>query len=174
MKFTTKKIVLAGLMAAMVTIGTMIIQVPTPTKGYIHIGDSLVYLSGLLLGPVLGSLAAGLGSMISDLLSGYAVYAVPTFIIKALDAFIVGFIYYRFTKPEISIASKTLTYVFSVLAGGFVMVSGYLLFESFLYGFIPATAGIVGNIIQAIGGGILGYPLFIALEKAGLMKFIEK
>ncbi|BEP29696.1 ECF transporter S component [Helicovermis profundi] len=173
MKFTTKKIVLAGVMAAMVTIGTMLIHVPTPTKGYIHIGDSLVYLAGILLGPVLGSLAAGLGSMISDLLLGYAVYAVPTFIIKALDAFVVGYLYLKLSKNKTSVTEKSFSYIISFVAGGAVMVLGYLAFETFLYGFIPATAGVVSNTIQAIGGGILGYPLLIALEKTDLRKYIE-
>lgn len=174
MKITTKKLVAAGLMAALITVGTMIISVPTPTKGYIHIGDSLVYLSGILLGPVIGGLAAGIGSLLSDLFLGYAVYAVPTFIIKALDAVVVGTIYLKFTNEESSLTKKMASYILAFVFGGAIMAFGYLIFESFLYGFLPATAGLAGNIVQAIGGGIIGFPLLVALEKAGLRKLIEK
>jgi len=78
MKKNLIHLILAGLFAAMVTVGTLLIQVPTPTKGYIHIGDTLVYLSGILLGPVYGFLAAAFGSFLADFFSGYLIYAVPT------------------------------------------------------------------------------------------------
>ena len=69
--YKTRIIILAALMAALTCIGTMIIKVPTPTNGYIHPGDGFVLLSGLLLGPIYGSLAAGIGSALSDLITGY-------------------------------------------------------------------------------------------------------
>lgn len=79
-----KKIVTAALLAAMTCIATMIIKVPTPTMGYIHLGDGFVLLCGVILGPVTGGLAAGIGSMFSDIFSGYVSWAPATFIIKAL------------------------------------------------------------------------------------------
>ena len=72
----TKKLILSALMAALTCVGTMIIKVPTPTMGYIHPGDGFVLLSGLLLGPLWGALAAGLGSALSDLIGGYFTSAV--------------------------------------------------------------------------------------------------
>jgi uncharacterized membrane protein len=74
-KLKTKQLAIAGLMAALTMIGTMIIQIPTPTKGYLHLGDSLVYLSGILLGPLVGALAAGIGSTLADVFSGHGIYA---------------------------------------------------------------------------------------------------
>ena len=46
----TKKLIFAALFAALTCVATMIIKVPTPTMGYIHPGDSIVLLSGFLLG----------------------------------------------------------------------------------------------------------------------------
>ena len=71
----TKKLIFAALFAALTCVATMIIKVPTPTMGYIHPGDSIVLLSGFLLGPLYGGLAAGIGSMFSDLFGGYFSYA---------------------------------------------------------------------------------------------------
>ncbi len=49
----TKKMVTAALLAAFTCIATMIIKIPTPTFGYIHLGDGLVLLCGIILGPEL-------------------------------------------------------------------------------------------------------------------------
>lgn len=67
-----RKLVLAALLAALTAVATMIIRIPTPTQGYIHLGDGMVLICGILLGPGLGALAAGIGSMMADLIGGYA------------------------------------------------------------------------------------------------------
>ena len=56
-----KKLTLAGVFSALTAIFTLLIQIPSPTKGYINTGDVLVNLSAWVLGPVYGSAAAGLG-----------------------------------------------------------------------------------------------------------------
>ena len=76
----TLRIVLTALMAAMACVATMVIKIPIPaTGGYINLGDSIVLLSGVVLGPVYGGLAAGLGSALADLRGGYGVFAPATF-----------------------------------------------------------------------------------------------
>ena len=60
-----RKLVLAALLAALTAVATMIIRIPTPTQGYIHLGDGMVLICGILLGPGLGALAAGIGSILS-------------------------------------------------------------------------------------------------------------
>ena len=67
---STKKLVIGALMAALTCIATMIIKIPTPTLGYIHLGDGLVLLCGIVLGPLGGALSAGIGSMFADIFSG--------------------------------------------------------------------------------------------------------
>ena len=63
-----KKTVMAALFAALACVATMSIRIPTPgTGGYIHPGDAVVILSGIVLGPVWGLLAAGIGSAMADL-----------------------------------------------------------------------------------------------------------
>ena len=71
MNYTTKKLVIAALMTAFTCIATMVIKISTPTFGYIHLGDGMVLLSGIVLGPAAGALAAGAGSMLSVLGAGY-------------------------------------------------------------------------------------------------------
>ena len=91
MKSNTKKIVMAALMAALACVATMIIKVPSPLKGYLNLGDCVVLTTGWMLSPIYGFLAAGLGSALADLFSGYVVYAPATFLIKGCMALIAYF-----------------------------------------------------------------------------------
>ena len=138
-----KFVALTGIMAALTAVATMIIQIPTPqTRGYINLGDTMVMLSGMLFGPVVGFLAGGLGSAAADLLSGYAHWAPFTLIIKGTEGAVVGLAYRR---------SSFFLLVATVIAG-FIMVAGYFTVEVFLYGFGGALAELPGNTFQAISG----------------------
>ena len=82
--FSLYDIVMIGLMAAVVFVVTMFlsIRIPTPTgTTMIKLANAFVLLCGLLLGPVRGGLAAGIGSMIFDLMTPeYAPEAWITFL----------------------------------------------------------------------------------------------
>ena len=84
------KLVRASLFAALCTIMTLVIQVPSPMQGYVNLGDCAVLLSAWVLGPWYGGAAAGVGSMLADLLSGYAHYAPGTFAVKLAMAVAAG------------------------------------------------------------------------------------
>lgn len=163
-----RNLVLAGLLAALVLIGTMLVEIPAPTRGYIHLGDSIVYLCGILLGPLTGGISAAIGSTLADLFSGFAVYAPATFVIKFLDAALVGSLYSTLSKKSDTLLGNIGAFTMAVLVGGIVMVGGYLLFETVLYGFAVAVLNVPFNITQAVGGGILAAPLLTALQKLGL------
>lgn len=86
-----KCLVYTALMTALVFVATFTIKVPVPfTNGYIHPGDSMVFLAGLLLGPFYGAFAAGIGSALADLIAGYTFWMIPTLLIKGLMGFVVG------------------------------------------------------------------------------------
>ena len=46
-----------------------------------------------------------------------------------------------------------------------VMVSGYYVFEGFLYGFMPAVVNIPANAVQGVAGVIIGVILIKVFEK---------
>ena len=96
MNSNLKKIIMTALFAALACVATMSIRIPTPgTGGYIHPGDAIVILAGIILGPVYGMLAGGIGSALSDLIGGYFVYVPITLVIKGLVALVSGLIYQR-------------------------------------------------------------------------------
>ena len=93
MNTRTKKIVMAALMAALACVATMIIKIPSPLKGYLNLGDCIVLVSGWMLSPTYGFLAAGLGSALADVFSGYVTYAPATFVIKGVMALVAFYSY---------------------------------------------------------------------------------
>lgn len=159
-----KKIAAASMLAALCCVATMIVQIPSPTQGYLHLGDAVVLLSGWLLGPFWGAIAAGLGSMLADIFSGYALYAPATFLIKASVA-AMGWLLFHILSgimekhPLISLALS------SVLAE-FLMVLGYFVFEALFVGYgWGAVVGVPANVIQALFGVIVGTVLMYMLER---------
>lgn len=164
MKITTKTIAIGGIFAAMIALGTLVIRIPTPTGGYIHIGDSLVYLSGLLLGPVLGAVVSGLGSAIADLF-GYVEYAPATLVIKAVDAFLTAVIFITIQKQLKGTVGSIIAYCLAVIVGGLTMVGGYFFYEMMLKGYAYALSSVSFNVVQAFGGAIVAFPVLLALEK---------
>ncbi|MDD3168327.1 MAG: ECF transporter S component, partial [Eubacteriales bacterium] len=82
-KEKTTKIIVAGLMMAMIVVATILIIIPVPFgNGYIHLGDAIIFLSVLILGWEYGAVAAGVGSALADILVGYAIWAPWTLFIK--------------------------------------------------------------------------------------------
>lgn len=163
METKTKKLVTAALFAALACVATMIIKFPSPLKGYLNIGDCIVLLCGWMLSPVYGFVAAGLGSGLADLLSGYLVYAPATFIIKGLMALIAR---YTFKLIRKSLGHNLPARIVSGILAEIIMVLGYYVFEGFMYGFIASAVNIPANAIQGIVGLILGTILIKAFEKS--------
>lgn len=168
MNYKTKKIVLNGLMTALVCIATMVIQVPTPgTNGYVNVGDAVIFITSILFGPLAGMLAGGVGSALADLLSGYPHWALFTLIIKGLEGYLVGIIVNK---------SNTISRnIFSISIGIVVMVIGYFLTGAILKGsFIVSAASIPSNIVQGIVSMIIAVPLALSLKNVEYIKSFNK
>lgn len=162
MNTKTKKIVMAALMAALACVATMIIKIPSPLKGYLNLGDCIVLMAGWLLSPTYGFLAAGLGSALADVFSGYVTYAPATFIIKGLMALIAFYGFKLLNKKIGNLPSR----IISGIVAEIVMILGYFVFEGFLYGFIPSAVNIPANGVQGIAGLIIGVILIKVFEKS--------
>lgn len=152
---SVKKLTFTGLMAALVCVLTMFPHIPIPAgSGYIHLGDGVILLAVMLLGP-LAIPAAAIGSMLADLFSGFALYAPATFVIKGLVALIAWLMYRRG-----SIARTVLAFVLAEAA----MVAGYFAFEWFVAREY-AVVDILGNTIQGVSGVALGVAFTYAVPQ---------
>lgn len=162
MNKNTKKIVMAALFAALTCVATMIIKIPSPLKGYINLGDCIVLLSAWMLSPAYGFLAAGLGSALADVFSGYITYAPATFVIKGLMA-LIAFFGFKLLHNKIG---KFASRIVSGILAEIIMVAGYFIFEGLLYGFAPSIVNIPPNCVQGIAGIIIGVALVVVVEKS--------
>ena len=161
MNTRTKKIVMAAMLAALACVATMIIKIPSPLKGYLNLGDCIVLVAGWMLSPMYGFLAAGLGSALADLFSGYVTYAPATFVIKGLMA-LIAFYGYKLLHNKIgNLPSRIITGILAEI----MMILGYFAFEGFLYGFVPSLVNIPANGVQGIAGLIIGVILIKIFEK---------
>lgn len=157
----TKKIVMAAMIAALCCVATMIIKIPSPLKGYLNLGDCVVLLSGWLLPPVYGFAAAGIGSALADLFSGYVIYAPATFIIKGVMAIIAHFCF----KGIHNKLGNNISRIIGGTLAEIAMVVGYFVFEGFMYGFAPSVVNIPANAIQGVAGLVIGIILVKMFEK---------
>ena len=156
MKSSSKatEITYTALMAAIVCLSTFLVRIPVPaTAGYIHFGDAFVLLSGIFPGMWYGALAAGTGSCLADIFSGYALYSPASFVIKASCALIVSLIYKKMTTRIPSPSKRLLT---GSILSAMIVTGGYLIFELPLYG-KAAFLEIPMNLIQS--GASIGISL---------------
>jgi len=151
------QIPLIPLMAALVTVGTLIIRVPNPMGGYFNVGDVMIFVCALTLNPIIGGFAGGVGSAIADII-GFPVFAIPTLIIKGLEGFLAGLI----TNKK-----NVFRDVLAVVVAGSEMIIGYFLVELYVlqWGLGGALAEVPGNIAQIVIGGIVGIPIALVLRR---------
>ena len=155
--FKASMIPLIAIMTALTTVMTMLVKLPTPTRGSLNLSDAMIFFSAYAFGPWVGGVIGGLGPALSDLLSGYPQWAVFTFIIDGLQAVLVGLIVRKF-RPANMIAG-------SVIAGVW-KVFGYFIAGGILSGWGPALGEVAGNAGQMAVGLIIAYALFAAVRKA--------
>ena len=150
-KIPTKKLVLTALFTALTMVATMFIRIPLPL-GYVNLGDAFVLLSVFILGPILGTVAAGVGSTIADLF-GYITYAPGTLIIKTAMAIIAYLLYAIILKAT---KKSLLAEIVGSVVGAIVMTFGYFIYETLF--FSTATVAIVNvpwNLLQGAIGVVI-------------------
>ena len=166
---TTQRIVISSMLAALACVATMIIKLPSPLGGYINLGDCIVLLCGWVLGPVYAFMAAGMGSALADIFSGYALYAPATFVIKGLMALLAYAIFACLSKKIKPFSARLI----GAIAAEITMIGGYLVFEGFIYGFAPSLVNIPANAVQGVAGIIIGMALITLFEKQNILKMLK-
>ena len=162
---TSRVAVLAygGMLAALIFVATYFFKLPVSiTQGYIHLGDGFILLGAALLGWA-SVPAAAVGSMLADLLGGYTLYILPTFVIKGLVA-AAAVCAVRGKKPY------WLT-VLMLTAAELVMVAGYFVTEWLIlgYGLAAAAGAVVPNLVQGLSGVVVGAVLIPLMKRVKIM-----
>lgn len=88
-----RNLVYTAMLIALCCVATLVIKIPTVTGGYLNAGDIVVVLAALLAGPLYGGVAAGFGSGLADVISGYMSYAPGTLVVKGCAAVVAALIF---------------------------------------------------------------------------------
>ncbi len=133
------KLTRIALLTSLTAVVTMAVNIPLPhVKGYINIGDSIILLTGLLLGPGAGAVVGGIGSALADLILGYPHWAGWTLVIKGIEGFTAGRLAGRAPLGAVAAAAA--------------MAVGYFIAGSIMYGSVgPALAQLPFDLLQ---GGV--------------------
>ena len=164
----TKTYVLTALFAGLIFFVTAYaLHIPTPaTGGYIHLGDAFVYLAASILPAPLAVAAAGIGEALSDIMTGGAAYALPTFIIKSLMALC-------FSSAGSRIISKR--NITASVAAGAICVAGYYVTEAIMYhSFITPAVEIPANLVQASASAVIYLFIGKAFDKINVKSRIAR
>lgn len=164
---TTKTYVMTALFAALIFLVTAyILHIPTPaTGGYIHLGDSFLYLAASILPTPFAVVAGGIGEALSDALTGSVIYALPTLIIKS--AMVLCFS---------SVGKKIVTKrnILAAVAAGVICIVGYYLTEAVIYqNFLSPLVEIPANLIQAGASAVIYLFVGNALDRLSMKERIS-
>lgn len=144
------RLVLLAMFTAAIALATAYLAFPTGLGGYVNLGDGIIFMGAMLMGPA-GAISAGVGSALADIIGGYTLYAPATFVIKAAMGVLVGLLYRR-KGGTVSFIVNVVLFILAEI----IMVVGYFGYECILYGFSGALAGVPANAIQGCAGIVIG------------------
>lgn len=156
------RVAVVAVLTAVVVVFTMIVRIPT-AKGYINLCDVAICFIAFTFGPWSAFIAAGLGTALADLFSGYAQWAPISFVVHGLEGLLVALI----VRQKNSI---TIPFITKILAGIVCMATvslGYFALSAiFISGVSVAAAEIPWNLVQSGVGVVLGLTLSAAVKRA--------
>jgi len=157
-----RRLVLTALFIALVAAATMVINVPmVATQGFVNVGDTMIFVAGIFLGPVVGFLAGGIGSALADLLLGYPHWAPWSLIIKGVEGLLAGALAHGYFQQHRRVG---LPVIAALLVAAAWMVLGYYLAGGIMRGFAAALASVPGNLLQGLGSIVLSLPVIYAFR----------
>ena len=179
---TTLKLCLAAVMAALVFWGSeMQIQIPA-IVGFsrFHLGNIMCALSGLVLGPWGGGLAAGMGSALFDCMNpAYIAEAPITFLTKGMYGLVAGLVFVKvfrrksnYLTEAVSTTCAAVAYIIIYLAKNFfynnMLLAGLTASASWVAVLEKVPSALFNGSVAIIFAPILGVAINKALKAAHL------
>lgn len=166
---TMKQLTKTAMMAAIIFVCTYTFKIPIAiTGGYTHLGDCAIFIGVMLLGRKHGTAAAALGAAMSDLLGGFWLWVVPTFLIKGIMAFIMG------TIVEKVLPDKKGNWLIGAIAGGIWQIIGYTLTKIVLLSPQAAFATVPTVSAQTIAGIIIASVVIVVLQSSNVLYSLRR
>lgn len=183
-QFTTKKIAITGVMAALSFIAYEFFRIPNVfgTGASFHLGNTFTAFTAILLDGVSGGLAGAIGLSMADIIAGDPGYAVSTFVLKFIIGLVCGFFAHRVIhlkeqSPEKCGHARYVALVAASAASGLLVnvvtdpVIGYFR-DRFIFGqpaeFVKYAVKIAGGVtfINSVLSTVCAVALYLALKPA--------
>lgn len=163
----TKDLTKMAIMSSLICVATYLFKIPS-INGYTHLGDSMIFISVLILGWSKGALAGGVGAALADLLGGYMQWIIPTFFIKLFMGMIMGLI------AERLLAKLKYGWIIGAITGGLFQIIAYTLVKIPLIGLGYAISSLPALTIQTISGIIIASVLVATLLASGIIMKLKE
>ena len=182
------KICVTAVMAVLVWAASDFLEIQIPSimgVNRFHLGNVMCALSGILLGPWWGFMAAGLGSALFDLMNpAFITDILITFVTKGLYGMVAGLVFFKAFKCR----SNYGTEVVSALCGAVTYIILYLSKKFFLDGMLlgglnasaawlvvieKAPSSLFNGIVAVIFAPILGVAINRGLKAAKLDRILK-
>ena len=151
-----KLMCITGVFTAIVFVTTAYLHIPSHT-GYTHVGDGFIYLAACMLPLPYGIFVGAVGALLADCLTGFAIWAPGSIIIKAAAVLL-------FSRKSEKIF--TLRNALALIPASAICIGGYYLYESIItMNFVAPLAGIPGYITQSVLSSILFVIVAFAMDK---------
>lgn len=159
-KISINKLVVTAVLMALIIVAIFFIKIPIAGTGYVHIADSFILLSAFL-GPLYGFLAGGVGTLLADVLAGYAVYAPWSLVVHGLQGLLMALAIRKMSNLDVK-----MFFILSFVISTVTVVLGYALAEFVISGSLAiAMATLLPNVLQVAIGSIIGAILFTPFQK---------
>ena len=169
MDLSLKRITKIAMMAAIIFICTYTFKVPIAiTGGYTHLGDCAIFVGVMILGRKDGTVAAAVGAALSDLLGGFLIWVIPTFVIKGVMAFVMG------TVVEKVLPEKKGNWLLGAILGGILQIIGYQLVKIVLISPAAALATIPTITAQTVAGIVIGAVVITVLQSSRVLERLQR
>lgn len=164
-----KSLIKTGLFIAIIFVLTSTLKIPIAiTGGYTHLGDCAIFLGVLILGKKRGTVAAAFGAALADLLGGFIIWVVPTFLIKGIMAFIIGLIIENVLK------NNNYNWLIGAILGGLFQIVGYTTVKIFMFGTSTAFATIPTITGQTVCSLIIFSVVYTVLVKSKSLELLRE
>jgi uncharacterized membrane protein len=149
-----------AVLAALTTVLTKVVQIPTFASNYINLGDVLIVFCALIFGPFSAALAGGLGTALADLLSGpFAFWAPISLVVHGLQGLVIGLIV-RVRPGNVGLAAAAGMIGIVIMAGGYFVAGGFIMTFPLSWAAVPL------NLLQGAVGVVLGLLVAATVERA--------
>ncbi len=153
----TREIALTAILSATYAVAILLMIIPSPTGGYTHVGDFVVFVSALLFGHRIGGFIGAIGAVAVDLITGY-----PRWFVSIPAHWIEGFV------PGLTKNKSFGIQIIGCVAGGFLMATTYFLVNIYIKGTALAVVSYARDLFVQAGVSIVLALIVVKAAKKAL------